>query len=288
MRFVMVDGVECPDGKVHLDAEDPALERGRAVFETLRTYGGRLFRMEAHLGRLGKSLEMVGIEVPTYDVLRRELKVASQAVIAATSRQGDAPDEVRVSGRLREAVVRVTFTGGGRRVVVGRPLSVPPVEVRAVRRPWVAPLEVSAAKHASRLHWELLREASGAEEVIFEDPEGSVLEGSWSNVFAVRGGVFRTSPADGRILAGVTRGALLEAARELGLRVSEAPLSLDAGVDELYCSSSLKELVPVVVLDGAPGPGGGPVGARVLEAFHALVARECPGFSPPRPRPAWG
>lgn len=285
MRFVMVDGVERPDGTVVLDAQDPALERGRAVFETLRTYGGRLFRCEQHFARLGKGLEMVGIDVPTYSVWRRELMEATHRVVAATSRH----HEGRASGRLREAVVRVTFTGGGRRVLVARPLSVPPREVSAVRRPWVAPLESSAAKHASRLHWDLVREASGADEVLFEDPAGWLLEGSWSNVFAVRDGVFCTSPDDGKILSGVTRGALLEAARAAGLPCSEAPLRLDApGLTELYCSSSLKELVPVVRLDGAPAPGGGPVGARVMAAFHALVARECEGFSPSRPRPASG
>jgi len=75
-------------------------------------------------------------------------------------------------------------------------------------------------------------------------------------------------------LDGVTRAALLEAGSEAGLVCHEVQLDAYAEYEELYLASTLKELAPVTQLDGAPGPGAGPVGARLHSAFRALVARE--------------
>ena len=87
--------------------------------------------------------------------------------------------------------------------------------------------------------------------------------------------VLITPPLDGRLLQGVTRGAVLDAAQCAGVPAVENPLDLSAQVDELYLSSTLKELAPVVALDGAPAPGAGPIGKRVRDALRTLIEREC-------------
>ena len=136
--------------------------------------------------------------------------------------------------------------------------------------PWLP----GSVKHGSRAGWVLAARAAGVDEVVFVNPEGNILEANRSNVFAVVGGVLSTPPNDGAKLEGVTRGALIEAARRAGLPFEESHLALEEGFDELYLSSTLKELAPVEEIDGRK-VGGGPVGSALLEAFRELVVREC-------------
>jgi branched-subunit amino acid aminotransferase/4-amino-4-deoxychorismate lyase len=98
-------------------------------------------------------------------------------------------------------------------------------------------------------------------------------EANRSNLFVVRDGVFCTPPDDGRILQGVTRTMMLEAARSAGVPVHDRDPVAVGPVEEMYLAATLKELAPVVELDGAPGAGPGPVGARVLAAFREAARR---------------
>jgi len=104
--------------------------------------------------------------------------------------------------------------------------------------------------------------------------DGCFTEATRSNIFAAVEGVMVTPPADGRILDGVTRRALLDAGLAEGLAVAEAPLPLTAPMTELYATSTLKELAPVSDLDGAAAPGRGPLGDALCAAYRRLVARE--------------
>lgn len=231
-------------------ASDPALWTGLAVFETLRTYGRRPFRVEAHLERLAESAAWMGLAMPPRATLRAEL----DAVAA------------RVSG---ESKLNVLLTAGGHRVVRAEPLDRSRVgaPVSVVTRPWAPPPWLPGrVKHTSRAAWTLA--ARGADEVLWE-VEGTWTEANRSNLFVVRDGRLLTPPDDGAILVGVTRACLLEAAEAAGLPVAEEPVPVGPCA-EMYLASTLKELAPVVRVDGRPGPGGGPVGARLVAAFRAL------------------
>lgn len=251
--FVMLDGVHLPDGRGPISLDDPGLTQGLAVFETLRTYGRRPFRLGTHLDRLGASAAWLGVDCPRTAV-EAELWTAAAAI----------PGECRL---------HVLLTAGGRRVVRAEPLDLTRAgaPVRCVTRdhlptPWLP----GRVKHTSRAGWVLAARLAGVDEVIWRTPSGDWTEATRSNLFVVRAGVLLTPPDDGRILQGVTRDALLEAARALGLPAREE--AVPAGpCEELYLASTLKELAPVVELDGRPGPGGGPIGAAVLEAFHRLA-----------------
>ncbi len=247
---VFVNGVE----GAGLPGDDPGFTRGLNVFDTLRSYGGNPFRLEPHLDRLELSAAALEIPCPSRDVLRAEI----------------------LSMSVGDRCLRVALTAGGNRVlawtpidpaVVGAPVSVASV----VSHP--NPYLPGHVKHGSRAGWVLAARHLGVTEVVFVDPAGNILEANRSNVFAVVDGVVRTPPL-GANLQGVTRGAILEAALEADLPVSEAPVPLGTRFDELYLSSTLKELAPVAKLDDRE-VGGGPVGERLHAAFRALVAREC-------------
>lgn len=250
MRVTRVDG-----GPGGLPPEDPALVGALAVYEALRTYGGRPFEVAAHLRRLRASAGWLGLVCPPDALLAAEL-----AEVAAELGE--------------EAVLRVVLTGGGRRVVDAAPLDAARVgaPVRVATLAYEAPDALPAwVKHTSRAVALLAARRAGVDEVLFVGRDGTWTEANRSNVIAVRGGVVHTPPPDGRILPGVTRAVLLACAAELGLDVVEAPL-VPGPAEELYLASTLKELAPVVALDGEPAPGGGPVGAALLSAFRTRAA----------------
>ena len=248
-----VDGVE----GAGIPPDDPGLVLGLAVFDTLRTYGRHPFRLARHLARLEASAQALGIPSPPVGLL-----------------------EAEVRSHLGEDVsVRIVLTGGGRRA-----LSVAPIDAGRVGRPvrvgtvrwdpseWLP----GAVKHTNRAAWVVAARQQGADEVLLVDAAGTILEANRSNVLAVRGDRLLTTPDDGRRLAGVTCEALLEAAHRAGIPVEARPLRAGAHYDELYLTSTLKELAPVVAVGDRPTPGGGPVGERLRRAVRALVRDECP------------
>lgn len=248
---VWVDGVE----GAGIPADDPGFTLGMNVFDTARSYGLAPFRLGAHLDRLYASA--AGAHIPTPDRALLEAEIAA--------------------GLVPDAVIRVTLTAGGHRALDIRPLAPGTVgrDMRLARVAWpAAPGMPDWIKRGSRMGWMMAARSLGADEVLLVRG-GRILEASRSSVIAAFDGVLVTPPLTGEQLPGVTRAAMLEAAAAAGLAMEEAPLPADGPFDELYVASTLKELSPVVWLDGGAGPGGGPCGAALHQAFRALVAREC-------------
>ncbi len=248
--MILVDGIE--SGVI--PADDPGLLYGWTAFETLRCYGGVPFRLEQHLDRLAATCPVLALEMPDRQTLRDEV--------------------ARVSGPDHR--VRITLTAGGRRIVDGAPIPEGTVgrDVTVARLAFEPPQALpGSTKHGSRLAWMLAARNAGVDEVLLVDRSGHVLEANRSAVLAVAEGGLWLPPLDGRQLASVTRGAMREAAAAVGLPVREAPLPAALPVDELYLASTLKELSPVIAVDGVSGPGRGPVGTALHAAFRRLVAQ---------------
>ena len=256
-RVVLVNGVDSPNGTVVIDAADPGFTLGMSVFETLRTYGGGLFDVESHLERLAASAFAMGLAEPALDQVLDEM-------VQAANRMGG------------EAMVRVTLTPGGTRVVEARSVPLTPKPFRCVTREFVPPAWLDGTvKHGSRAFSRRAVLSAGVDEVVWVDEGGFILEGTRSNVFVVSKGVLVTPPVDGRILAGVTRMHLIDLADELGIPVEIRPVHTDATVDEFYVSSTLKELTAVDEIDGAPAAGRGPVGDRLMSEFSSWAGAHC-------------
>lgn len=255
MLHLIQDGQERPDGLLRLHPEDPGLLRGLSAFETLRSWGTGLPTLDLHLARLHASAAALGLPMPDLRTVAAEAHTAARALVAHS-------DTVRL---------RITLTPRTRLVLAATDLPpVAPVHVRT--RPWPGTAGLSGrVKHGSRATSAVALRQAAADEILWVDEAGEAVEGSWSNVLAVAGGCLVTPPDDGRLLPGVTRGLLLRQARALGLPVREQALRLAAPWDELYLSSSLRLLVPIASLDGAPAPGEGPVGAAVAAGLRASL-----------------
>jgi len=250
-----------------LRADDEALARGRAVFETIRVYGGTPFRLDQHLARLGQSASAVGIPAPDAEELRRLAGLALEA--------GATPD----------AVLRLYWTPGpagedhplGLALVSAIPEWIEPA--RAVGQRLAAldyPRRAStwllagtkSTSYAVHMAAELEARRRGADDALFVDMEGVVLEGPVTNIWWRAGDTLYTPSLELGILAGETRAALLELIPGLGYPVEEGVYGLELvqAADEVFTSSSVREVMPVVGLDDVTFPRG-PV---ALELQHAL------------------
>lgn len=273
-------GLVDPDEPV-LHADDEALLRGRAAFETTRIYGGKPFRLDDHLARLAGSAARIGL--PPVDV-KQCAELAEEAMRAA-----DEPD----------AVLRLYWTAGlegrGRATALALVSSLPPhlddlrsrgikvialplgleADLRAFA-PWLLG-GVKSTSYAVNMAAEAEARRRGADDAVFLASGDIVLEGPVTNVWWRLERVLYTPALELGILAGVTRATLIAEATTLGYEVREGafPLQHLAGADEAFTSSSVREVMPVVELDARPmGPGEPGNAARKLqEALRAAASR---------------
>jgi branched-chain amino acid aminotransferase len=290
-RVVSIDGALRSPADAVVSVYDRGFLYGDAVFEVLRTYDGQPFALDEHLARLRRSAERVFIDVPVDDA------TLGRDITAALAAAGEGEHYLRVvltrgSGPLSLDPSTATHP---LRVLLVEPVTPPAKELYArgiaaitvaVRR--TADDTVAAgAKLANYLPNLLaMREARarGAQEALVLDARGHVVEGASSNVFVVRGGRVATPPESAGILPGITRAHLIAAARSLGIPLEERdllPADLLAA-DEVFVSSSIREVLSVVRVDDRPVGAGTP--GPVARALHRRF-RESVGMGGDRPMP---
>lgn len=280
-----VDGELLPLERATVNVLDEGFRTGEGVFETMRAYRGRTFRMTAHLERAAAGATRLGFEVPALD----ELAAAVAATVDANAHVSE------------DLAVRLTVTPGPLDphapwpmsslglptvVVTAHALWLAPalheVGIRAVTVPWRRELpDVKAVSYLSATMARRRARALGADEALLCDERDCVVEGASSNVFVVVDGEVLTPAPDAGLLAGVTRAAVLELAAADGIPAREVPVPLATlfNAAEVFVTASTRELVPVVRVDEAAIGDGRPgsVTARLLQAYRDLVVRETTG-----------
>jgi branched-chain amino acid aminotransferase len=284
--LVLIDGRPMAPDDAKVSVFDRGFLYGDSVFETLRTYGGRPFALGRHLGRLAASAARVFIELPvSLEQLGREVE---SAIVGA----GNAESYVRVTVTRGVGEAMGLDPGLSRhalRVVIVTPLVSPPpeqyrdgVSVVSFRTERVTDHSGAAGAKVGNYLTAVLANRQArlrrAAEALIIDGRGRVIEGATSNVFAVSSdGQLITPPEEDGILLGITRENVLATARELGipLRLESLPLEALGSVSELFVSSSIRELLPVVRVDDVVVGSGkpGPFTLRLLQAFREKCAR---------------
>ena len=280
--LVSIDGRIVPPEGAQVSVFDRGFLYGDSVFEVLRTYGGVLFGFEEHLERLARSAKLALIDFTDVELLRREIL----AVVRAT---GNAETYLRIvvtRGTGKALGLDPALAVAPQRVVIATDVPVMPREMyeRGIAVITYRTQRVSEGTSAAgaKLGNYLLSiiatheaHARGAEEALILDARGQVVEGTTSNVFLVRDGSLVTPPDEAGLLAGITRGKVLELAREMGIPVGMRtfPPSELASADEVFITSSIRELVPVIAADGVPAGQGRPgvLTRRLLDAYRALT-----------------
>jgi len=281
---VWIDGRVLDAGEARIPVTDHGFLYGDGVFEGMRLYAGRLFRLEDHLRRLATSARCIGMPLPGgLDALRRAVVSTCRAFgeddayIRLIVSRGDGPlgvdpcccPEPRIVCIVDQVALFPAEKLHGGLALRTASWRRPAADMLDPRVKSLNYLNNSLAKRVARL--------AGADEALLLNTHGMVAEASVANVFVVQAGVLRTPPATDGALPGITRATLLELAAREGIPTEERTLGrydlLEA--DEVFLCGSGAEVVAVSRFDGeAIGKvGPGPVTAQLAEAFDAY-ARE--------------
>jgi branched-chain amino acid aminotransferase len=252
---------------------------GYSIFETMRAYDAKIFKLDRHLDRLSRSAQALGLAVD-----RPEWEKAIDAVIKANKYKG-ARVRLIVSagpGSLSPDLASCTQPD---LIVLVAPY-VPPAAVTyeqgykmvisRIRRNTQSPLP--GLKSANFLESLLARGEArhcGYDDALLLNDRGLLAEASSSNVFVLAEGELKTPQLGSGILPGVTRGCILEMAPALEIPVRECDISLEEllKAEEVFISNSMVEIMPVSRIDlQTIGEGkAGPVSLKLLEAYRAAV-----------------
>jgi branched-chain amino acid aminotransferase len=247
------------------------------VFETLKVTSAGPFALSRHLRRLGRSAAALGLPAPVESVVRS----AVAEVVGTVDRAVDA--DPATSWRLR-----ITYTGGPAPLGSERGDTPPTLVVAmapgrrwpststAVTVPWArnerSPLVgVKSTSYAENVVALAHAHAAGASEALLSNSRDELCEGTGSNVFVVVGGRALTPPLDSGCLPGVTRELVLE---WFGAAEADLPMRVLAEADEVFLTSSTRDVHPLVRVDGRTWPTAGPVGARLRAEFAARAGAD--------------
>ena len=280
-----MNGKIAPADQAVVPVYDHGFVYGEGVYETLRTYGRVPFLYDRHMRRLRQSAQRLMLDVPFDDI----------------TMLGWINHTVRAAGELSEAYIRILLTRGvgelnydlkstpkPTTVIIVKPFEAPPdrvfkdgIRIALVDMLRNHPKSVNPIiKSNNLLNNALAMQAAyrtGGEEALMCNYRGELTECSQANFFMVRGGAVLTPKSEAGLLEGVTRAFIFEIGRELGIDVREEtlyPKDLETA-DEMFITSTTRELSPVVNVDGRTVGAGkpGPVTMRLLERYQAR-ARE--------------
>jgi len=271
---------------------DHGLLYGDGVFEGIRAYNGRVFKLERHVERLFDSAKAIRLEIPhtqsdmcdiILDACRRNDIVDGYLRVVVTRGPGDLGVDPRKCPRPEVIVIpRKTLS------IYAAPSKGIRVVTSTFRRNSIEALS-PAIKSLNYMNNVLARiEANdrGADEALMLDPSGYVAEATVDNFFIVTSGGLVTPPTATN-LKGITRETILGIAASLGIRADESPFTLfDVWTArEAFICGTAAEVVPVVSVDDRTiGTGGvGPITGRILQSYHELVRMQ---GTPINPSPA--
>ena len=280
---VSIDGQVVEGDEARVSVFDRGFLYGDSVFEVFRTYGGVPFAQKEHLERLKRSADRLMIPMPV------SLETLSSEVCETLAAAGAGEWYVRVV--ITRGTGPLTYDPSTAtaplRVIIAAPVSVPPPE-HYERGVGVSLLHASrptdddraAGAKASNYLANLLAvyeaKQKGAQEALMLGRHGQILEGASSNIFIVKDGTVRTPEPQTGVLVGITRATVLAAAVAEMIEVEEAEVRPEDlyGADEAFITSSIREVMPVVLADGQTiGSGApGPVTKRLHRGYLRAVA----------------
>ncbi|WP_127580053.1 D-amino-acid transaminase [Paenibacillus koleovorans] len=263
-----------PRGDAALSYLDRGYCFGDGIYEVIRVYNGRMFESGPHYDRLKRSLREIKLELPnSIDKLNDYLEKLIEAdklddgIVYLQVTRGVAPRAHAFPPAGTEPVL-IAYTSE-----VSRPFETMHSGIAVITRPDIRWLRCDI-KTLNLLPNVLAKQESvevGSDDVVFHR-DGTVTECTASNLLIVRDGSIITHPADNMILHGITRLVIRQLAQHLDIPFVEQPITVDEMMkaDEVFLSSTISEVMPIVQIDGVNVGGGqpGPVVRRLQAAFE--------------------
>ncbi len=279
---VYINGKLFDKADAKISVYDHGLLYGDGVFEGIRVYSGKVFRLRQHIERLYDSARAIHLEIP---IGREQM---TEAVL----------DTVKANNK-RDGYIRLVITRGAgslgldpRKVtdpqviiIVDDITMYPPelyengmeiVTAATIRNhPNALNPRIKSLNYLNNILAKIEGIRAGCLEALMLNHKGEVAECTGDNVFIVKHGILKTPPADAGILEGVTRNAVLDLARAANIPVQETTLTRHDiyTADELFLSGTAAEVIAVTKCDGRPIGSGkpGPITKQLRERFHQLV-----------------
>jgi branched-chain amino acid aminotransferase len=279
---IYIDGEFFPEASAKVSVFDHGLLYGDGVFEGIRFYNGRVFRLEEHLARLWDSARSICLEIP---ISMPEMTKA----LLETIRQND----------LREGYIRLIVTRGVGNlglnpaqckqptvIIIAATIALYPAEIYqkgltvvtcATRRTNPASLNpaVKSLNYLNNVMARIEASLAGADEALMLNDQGNVAECTADNVFIIKHGQVFTPPIAAGALRGITRSVVFEIAAELGIRVTETDITRhDVFIaDECFLTGTAAEVIPVIKADGRVIGSGkpGPISTRMIARFREIT-----------------
>lgn len=279
---VYIDGKFYDEKNAKVSVFDHGLLYGDGIFEGIRAYNGRVFKLKEHIDRLYYSAKAILLTIPMShaDMMK--------AVVDTCRRN-----------KLRDAYIRLVVTRGVGTlglnpnrcanpsvIIIAGKIQLYPKEMyeqgmTIVTVPTTRNLHnavnpaIKSLNYLNNILAKIEANNSGCEEAIMLNAQGFVAECTGDNIFIVRGNKLLTPPLTAGALYGITRGVVLELAKEIGLETSESDLTrYDVfNADECFLTGTGAELIPVTKVDGRVIGAGtpGPITRDLVKRYHALT-----------------
>jgi branched-chain amino acid aminotransferase len=257
-ELACLDGRTSPAEEASIPVVDEGFLRGDGIFEVIRVYDGKPYKLPEHLDRLERSAANLRLG---WDVPRDELERESLELL-----------ETR-GGASFDGALRLVLTRGGRRLLLTEQVAPAPEGGARVCFVTYAPTRIldgvkSLSYAANMLAGRLARER-GYDEALLVTPHGRVLEAPTSSIFWIKDGEVLTPPLGDHILASITRRVVMELTRG-----RECACTLDdlRAADEAFLSSTVREVQPIAAVDDHAFPdGGGERTARIAEQVRSHI-----------------
>ena len=246
---IYIDGKYCDEKNAKISVFDHGLLYGDGIFEGIRAYNGRVFKLKEHIDRLFYSAKAILLDIP---ISHAEMMKA----VVNTCRKN----------KLRDCYIRLVVTRG-----IGT-LGLNPN--RCKRGSVIIPA-IKSLNYLNNILAKIEANIAGVEEAIMLNSEGFVAECTADNIFILKGGKMYTPPLSAGALYGITRGVVMDMAQEAGIPVSEPNLTrYDVfNADECFLTGTGAELIPVTKVDGRVIGTGKPgtITKSLVKSYHALT-----------------
>jgi len=281
---IYIDGEFVPRSQATLPLFDHGFLYGDGVFEGVRVYNGRVFRLEPHVERLIFSAHSLGFELGNLTVAS-----VSQAILETCRRNNHASGYIRVNlSRGTGLGLDPSHIDKTPRLVIAtqelrlysnelydKGLTMVTCATRVPPADAIDPRIKCTGKYINNILAKMEANRVGAGEGVMLNQQGYVAEATGDNLFVMHKGTLLTPPPSAGCLKGVTRAVAMELASKLDIPVREENLTLyDVYTsDECFLTGTAAEVIPVTKVDGRPiGTGQpGPITRKLLEAFHKFV-----------------
>ena len=275
-----LNGEFLPRGQARLPVTDRGLLFGDSVYEVVPAYGGRPFRVEHHLRRLDRSLASIRMDNPlshtewrqVFEQLTRQLPGQDQSIYLQVTRGAYPIRNHVIPAEISPNVLAFVAPMSPRDDAVARQ-GIRVITLDDIR--WHR-CDIKATALLANVMARAQATDEGADEAILIR-NGAAMEGTASNLFVVSNGLIITPPDSDELLPGITRDLVLELAQEEGLPYAQASIAATdlESADEIWLTSSTREVSAVVELNGRPVGNGKPgeLWQRMDDLYQACKQR---------------